>query len=81
MRGSQLLPATAALHLHSETSPEPADGIRRAIAATEPDLLILLVRPRSFLGRLFHRSVTAQVLRTCPVPVLLLPTEATEPGM
>ena len=47
----------------------------RAVAEAEADLLILIARPRSFLGRLFHRSVTARVLRACPVPVLLLPAD------
>jgi nucleotide-binding universal stress UspA family protein len=38
-------------------------------------MLVLPVRARSFLGRLFHHSVTAQVLAQVTVPVLLLPTE------
>jgi nucleotide-binding universal stress UspA family protein len=56
----------------------PAAGVLRAVAASQADLLVLIARPRSFLGRLFHHSVTAAVLRACPVPVLLLPAEAPE---
>ena len=79
VRWSGLLPAGASLALHEARHADPAAGILAAIEATRPDLLVLPVRPRSFLGRLFHRSVTAQVLATCPVPVLLLPTTPDEP--
>ncbi len=71
-----LLPTAGPLALHDDAGSSPAAGLLRALAETQADLLILIARPRSFLGRLFHRSVTAQVLRGCPVPVLLLPTEA-----
>ena len=36
-------------------------------------LTALIARPRSFLSRLFHRSVTAQVLLHSAIPVLVLP--------
>ena len=52
----------------------PADGILQAAAELQVQLLVLLARPHTFLGGLFHRSVTAQVLRHSPVPVLVLPT-------
>jgi nucleotide-binding universal stress UspA family protein len=52
----------------------PADGILQAAAELKVQLIVLLARPHTFLGSLFHRSVTAQVLRHSPVPVLLLPT-------
>ena len=81
VRASGLLPPDAPLWLYEEADVTPADGIRQALADTQADLLVLIARPRSFLGRLFHRSVTAQVLRHCPVPVLLVPVEAPElPG-
>ncbi|QKG55242.1 universal stress protein [Hymenobacter sp. BRD128] len=49
----------------------PAGGI---LAATgEFDAVVLVARPRSFLGALFHRSVTAHVLLHSPIPVLVLP--------
>jgi nucleotide-binding universal stress UspA family protein len=52
----------------------PADGILLAASELQVQLIVLLARPHSFLGALFHRSVTAQVLRHSPVPVLVLPT-------
>lgn len=40
---------------------------------------MLISRPHSFLEHLFHSSVTAQVLRLSPVPMLLLPATAEAP--
>ncbi|QIL74885.1 universal stress protein [Hymenobacter sp. HDW8] len=54
----------------------PADGILHAAAELHAQLLVLLARPHSFLGGLFHHSVTADILRRSPVPVLVLPTTA-----
>ncbi|TGE23877.1 universal stress protein [Hymenobacter aquaticus] len=54
----------------------PADGILHAATELQAQLIVLLARPHSVLGRLFHRSVTAQVLRRSKVPVLVLPTSA-----
>ena len=51
----------------------PADGILQVAATGAFDLLVLIARPRSFLGALFHHSVTAQVLVHSPLPVLILP--------
>lgn len=51
----------------------PAEGILEAAATGAFDLLVLIARPRSFLGALFHRSVTARVLIHSPLPVLILP--------
>ena len=51
----------------------PADGILQMARPADFDLVVLIARPRSFLGQLFHHSVTAQVLLHCPVPVLVLP--------
>lgn len=53
----------------------PADGILQVAASGEYDMVVLIARPRSFLGDLFHHSVTAQVLLHSPVPVLVLPAE------
>ena len=64
------------LAFYNDAAHDPAAGVLRAVAEAQADLLILIARPRSFLGRLFHRSVTAQVLRGCPVPVLLVPAAA-----
>ena len=54
----------------------PADGILHAATELDSQLIVVLARPHTFLGGLFHRSVTAQVLRHSPVPVLVLPTVA-----
>ena len=64
----------AALTRHRHVfAPAPAEGILRVAKSDEFDLVALIARPRSFLGRLFHHSVTAQVLRHSPIPVLVLP--------
>lgn len=57
--------------LYQEIYSSPIAGIAQALADTRADLLVLIDRPRNLLGDLFHRSVTAAVLRHCPVPVLL----------
>ncbi|GAB3823933.1 universal stress protein [Hymenobacter jeollabukensis] len=51
----------------------PVGGLLQAVAQTPADLLVLIARRHSFLSALFHRSVTSRLLRTCPVPMLLLP--------
>ncbi|GAA3991735.1 universal stress protein [Hymenobacter antarcticus] len=53
-----------------------AEGILAAIQDTQADLVIVLARERSYLGELFHQSVTAHLLAHCPVPVLVLPVAA-----
>ncbi|TGE23885.1 universal stress protein [Hymenobacter aquaticus] len=59
------------VHHHSDA------GLLRAAQDTQADMVIVLARERSYLGELFHRSVTARLLAQSPVPVLVLPT-ATE---
>ena len=54
-------------------APHPAEGILRVAAPPEFEVTALIARPRSFLSRLFHRSVTAQVLLHSVIPVLVLP--------
>jgi nucleotide-binding universal stress UspA family protein len=54
----------------------PAEGVLQATQSGEVDLVVMLARPRSFWGQLFHRSVTAEVLLHSSVPVLVLPTLA-----
>ncbi|RYU76042.1 universal stress protein [Hymenobacter persicinus] len=54
----------------------PAEAIVHAAQPGTYDLVVLIARPRSFLGQLFHRSVTAQVLLHSRVPVLVLPAQA-----
>ena len=55
------------------SAPHPPEGILRVAKSAEFDLVALIARPRSFLGRLFHHSVTAQVLLHSSIPVLMLP--------
>ena len=57
----------------SVIAPTPAEAILQAAHPTDYDLVVLIARPRSFLGELFHHSVTAQVLLHSTVPVLVLP--------
>ncbi|WP_216726543.1 universal stress protein [Hymenobacter siberiensis] len=78
VRASRLLPAATSLVLQESHHPIPATGIVEALYGPSIDLLVLIARTRSFLGRLFHRSVTAQVLRHTPAPVLLLPADTPE---
>jgi nucleotide-binding universal stress UspA family protein len=66
------LPPIAFQHL---THASPAAGILQAVADGGFEMVALIARPRSFLGSLFHRSVTARVLLHSPVPVLVLPAE------
>ena len=79
VRASGLLPPAATLDLYEHRHFSAVTGIIQALEDTHADLLVLIARPRSFLGRLFHSSVTAQVLRLSPVPVLVLPTIAKAP--
>ncbi|MFD2784686.1 universal stress protein [Hymenobacter rubripertinctus] len=51
----------------------PARRILEAARSADFDLVVVVARPRSFFGNLFHRSVTAEVLRRSTIPVLVLP--------
>ena len=53
-----------------------AAGLLAAVQDSQADLVIVLARERSYLGELFHHSVTARLLAKCPVPVLVLPVAA-----
>ena len=76
VRARGVVPPDAPLWLYQEPDATAADGILQALADTQADVVVLIARPRSFLGRRFHHSVTADVLRRSPVPVLLVPAEA-----
>ncbi|SFQ68503.1 Nucleotide-binding universal stress protein, UspA family [Hymenobacter arizonensis] len=52
-----------------------AAGILHAAQPKDFDLVVLIARQRSFMGNLFHRSVTAQVLLESKIPVLVLPAK------
>ncbi|TGE08719.1 universal stress protein [Hymenobacter fodinae] len=55
------------------THARAAEGILEAATSPDYDMVAVVARPRSFLGHLFHRSVTAQVLLHSTLPVLVLP--------
>jgi len=58
---------------HQDTSEEEVwNSILRHTLAEEGDLLCLIHRNRSFLERLFHRSVTREELSASPIPLLIL---------
>jgi nucleotide-binding universal stress UspA family protein len=61
------------IHTRTVTAEQPAEGILQL--APEYDMVVLIARRRSFLGQLFHHSVTAEVIRQSPVPVLVLPAQ------
>ena len=52
---------------------DPAQGLLTAIAQADAQLMVLVARRRSFLGTMFHRSVTSRLLAESPVPLLVLP--------
>ncbi|OON69937.1 universal stress protein [Hymenobacter sp. CRA2] len=65
----------AAGHLSVEAirHASPVAGVLRAVDQLQANLVVLIARRRSFLGAMFHRSVTNRLLGICPVPLLLLP--------
>lgn len=62
----------ATVRVRTITAENPAEGILAAALPEQFDLVVVIARQRSFLGKLFHRSVTAQVLLHSPLPVLVL---------
>lgn len=63
----------AGLRTRTVVARHAAAGILSVVS--DYDLVVLIARRRSFLGQLFHHSVTADVLRRSPVPVLVLPAQ------
>ena len=61
------------IRTRSVVASAPAEAILQAARPEDFDLVVLIARPRSFLGELFHYSVTAQVLLHSAVPVMVLP--------
>ncbi|GAB2942692.1 hypothetical protein GCM10027048_04160 [Hymenobacter coalescens] len=76
---SGLLPAATEMRFSQPVAATPEEGVRLTTTSREASLLVLLARRRSFLGQLFHRSVTARVLRQATLPVLLLPAAEAVP--
>ena len=66
------LPETSVQDVYAATA---AAGVLQVAARHGADLLVVVARPHSFLGRLFHHSVTAQLIEQSPLPVLVLPAE------
>lgn len=64
------------LRIWHEVAATPGEGILRVARPGNFDLVVLIARPRSFFGRLFHHSVTAEVLLHSQLPVLVLPAQA-----
>lgn len=69
------LPLPASTKFKQVAGYSPAECILAAATPAAYDAVVLLARRRSVLGRLFHRSVTAQVLLHSAVPVLVLPAQ------
>ncbi|GAB2468026.1 hypothetical protein GCM10011375_30720 [Hymenobacter qilianensis] len=61
------------IEIRTISSRNPAQGILEEANAKEFDMIVVISRRRNFLGQLFHRSVTAQVLMHSELPVLVLP--------
>ena len=73
---SGLVKGVATPELRGYQNDDYTEGLLAAVHDTKADLVIVLARERSYLGELFHRSVTARLLAECPVPVLVLPVVA-----
>jgi nucleotide-binding universal stress UspA family protein len=58
---------------HLVCNADAATGILQGADELEADLLVIVARPHSWVGSLFHRSVTAQVIKKSTIPVLVLP--------
>lgn len=66
--------AEGAVHTRGARNLDVAKGIEHAAQAVHADLLVLIARRHNILGRLFHHSITAQLIRHSHLPVLALPT-------
>ena len=63
------------LPLHERYHARVASGVLEVAAQQEADMLVVVARHHSFMGNLFHRSITAQLIQESPIPVLVLPAE------
>ena len=75
VRDNDLVDALAESSLHEVYQSSVVAGALEEAARQTADLLLVVARPHSWLGELFHDSVTARLLRESPIPVLVLPTE------
>ena len=76
VRDNDLVDALAESSLHEVYQSSVVDGALAEAARQKADILLVVARPHSWLGGLFHESVTARLLRESPIPVLVLPAEA-----
>ena len=75
VRENDLVDALADSSLLNVHRPTVVGGLLEEAARQAADLLVVVARPHSLLGGLFHNSVTAQLLRESPIPVLVLPAK------
>ncbi|OON70062.1 universal stress protein [Hymenobacter sp. CRA2] len=80
VQASGLVPGDTEVSFYQPLAQTPEAGLLQTAAERNANLLVLLARRRSFLGQLFHRSVTARVLRQATLPVLLLPVAEPAPA-
>ncbi|QKG55195.1 universal stress protein [Hymenobacter sp. BRD128] len=75
LRASDLVPDLPPRRLHQVYQPAVTAGVLAEAARLHADMLVLLARPHSLLGNLFHHSATVRLLRDSPIPVLVLPVQ------
>ena len=82
MAPASILETVAANNLADELAPDQlsevyslsiVEGVLAEATRHGADLLVVVARRHSLLGRLFHRSVTAQLIEQCAIPLLVLP--------
>ena len=76
VRANDLVDALAESALHQVYHASVVGGVLEEAARQNTDMLVVVARPHGLVGRLFHDSVTARLLRESPIPVLVLPAEA-----
>jgi nucleotide-binding universal stress UspA family protein len=77
VRHSTILPPSAPSTTYQIRYQPVSRGIVQATLDVQADLLVLMARPRTLLASIFGWGMAAEVVRACPVPVLLLPTADT----
>ncbi|MBF9237758.1 universal stress protein [Hymenobacter sp. BT683] len=73
VRRSGILAALPEAELRGYQHKDAVSGVLEGMHDTQADLVVVVARPRSYLGELFHESVTAQVMHQSTVPVLVVP--------
>jgi nucleotide-binding universal stress UspA family protein len=68
-----LLLETRPFDIRTTSNRSPEAGILQEANPKEFDMIVIIARRHTFLGQLFHRSVTAQVLMHSELPVIVLP--------